>query len=96
MSTNLGIPKAALVSLEDLVDKCAMIRPGMEVLIFAHREGLYGGVNLVDEDAVSWTSTVVTSRGANCSIMWLDEPNETHAWRYPPVLKGAAEKADKQ
>lgn len=94
MSTPAGIPRAALISIEDLVDKCAMIKPGMEVLIFAHREGLYGGVNLVDEDAVSWTASVVTSRGANCSILWLDEPNETHAWRYPPVLKGAAQNAD--
>jgi len=94
MAIQVGVPHAAMVSLTDMVDNCAEIKPGMEVLILAHKDGLYGGVNLVDEEAVAWTSSVVQSRGAHCSILWIDEPNKTHEWRYPPIVKGAAAGAD--
>jgi hypothetical protein len=94
MAPVCGIPEAAMVSLTDLVDNCARIQPGMEVVILAHKDGLYGGVNLVDEEAVAWTDTVVKSRGANSTIIWIDEPNVLHEWRYPPIVKGALEHAD--
>ncbi len=94
MDIQVGIPKAAMVSLTDLVDKCAEIKPGMEVLILAHKDGLYGGINLVDEEAVAWTASVVKSRGANCSILWIDEEQKTHKWRYPPIVKGAVSGSD--
>ncbi len=94
MANLLGIPHAAMVSLTDLVDKCAEIKPGMDVLILAQRDGLYGGVNLVDEEAIAWTAAVVESRGANPTILWFDEPNITHKWRYPPIVKGAVGGSD--
>ena len=94
MANLLGIPHAAMVSLTDLVDKCAEIKPGMDVLILAQRDGLYGGVNLVDEEAIAWTAAVVESRGANPTIVWFDEPNITHKWRYPPIVKGAVGGSD--
>ena len=68
MSIQVGIPQAAMNSLIDLVDNVAEVKPGMEVVIVAHKDGLYGGDNLVDEEAVSWMSSVVQSRGAHCSI----------------------------
>jgi len=53
MSHQLGIPKAALNSLIQMVDHDAQVKPGMEVVILAHTDGLYGSDNLVDEQAVS-------------------------------------------
>lgn len=94
MSHQLGIPKAALTSLINMVDECAQVKPGMEVVILAHTDGLYGSDNLVDEQAVGWMQAVVQSRGANCSILWIDEVMKEHAWRLPPVVKGAITDAD--
>ncbi|HHU22529.1 MAG TPA: hypothetical protein GXZ52_03810 [Clostridiales bacterium] len=94
MAIQVGIPQAAMISLTDMVDNCAEIKPGMEALILAHKDGLYGGINLVDEEAVAWTASVVRSRGANCSILWIDDPQKTHQWRYPPVVKGAVSGSD--
>ena len=94
MAIQVGIPKAAMTSLVDMVDNCAEVKPGMEVLIVAHKDGLYGGDNLVDEEAVAWTASVIQSRGANCSILWIDDPQNPHEWRYPPIMKGAIENAD--
>ena len=39
MSHQLGIPKAALNSLIQMVDYDAQVKPGMEVLIGAHLDG---------------------------------------------------------
>jgi len=94
MSHQLGIPKAALNSLIQMVDYDAQIKPGMEVVILAHTDGLYGSDNLVDEQAVSWAQAVVQSRGANCSILWIDEIMKVHEWRMPPVVKGAMTDVD--
>ncbi|MCE5252692.1 MAG: hypothetical protein LLG45_00520 [Actinomycetia bacterium] len=94
MSHQLGIPKPALNSLVQMVDYDAQVKPGEEVVILAHIDGLYGSDNLVDEQAVSWTQAVVQSRGANCSILWIDEIMKAHEWRLPPVVKGAIANAD--
>jgi len=94
VSHQYGIPKAALKSLTQMVDHCAEIKPGMEVVILAHSDGLYGSDNLVDEQAVGWTQAVVQSRGANCSVLWIDEVMPVHGWRLPPVVKGAIRDAD--
>ena len=94
MAIQLGIPKDVLISLNDMVDKCAEVKAGQEVVILAYKDGLYGGDNLVDEEAVAWLASVVESRGANCTIVWADEPHELHHWRYPPVVKAAIAAAD--
>ncbi len=94
MSHQVGIPKAALNSLIQMVDYDAQVKPGMEVVILAHTDGLYGSDNLVDEQAISWTQAVVQSRGANCSVLWIDEVMKVHEWRLPPVVKGAITNAD--
>ena len=89
MGHQLGIPKAALISIGDMLDNCAKIKPGQEVLILAYIDGLYGGDNLVDEQAISWIQSAVQARGANASILWIDEPAVVHEWRFPPVVKAA-------
>ena len=48
MSIPIGIPKGAAVAINDLLDHCAKIQPGQEVVLLAHIDGLYGGDNLVD------------------------------------------------
>ncbi len=59
MAAMRGIPKGAAIAINDLVDNCARIEAGQEVLLLAHVDGLYGGDNLVDEEAVSWIQAAV-------------------------------------
>ena len=89
MSIQSGIPKGAAVAINDLLENCAKIQPGHEVVLLAHIDGLYGGDNLVDEEAISWIQTAIQLRGANASVLWIDEPAKLHAWRFPPVVKAA-------
>jgi hypothetical protein len=89
MSIVSGIPKQAIIAINDMLDNCARIKQGDEVLILANSEGLYGGDNLVDQDAIAWIQSAVQMRGINASILWIDEPSKAHAWRFPPILKGA-------
>jgi hypothetical protein len=94
MTTTQGIPRGASIAIDDMLDKCAQIQEGQEVLILAQIDGLYGGDNLVDEQAVSWIQAAVQSRGANASVLWIDEPDRPHAWRVPPVVKAALSRSD--
>jgi hypothetical protein len=89
MSCQTGIPKAAMVSIGDMLDYCAKVQNGQEVLILAHIDGLYGGDNAVDAEAVAWIQAAVQARGANASVLWIDEPGKAHAWRFPPIVKSA-------
>ncbi|MFC1908356.1 hypothetical protein ACFLXD_00550 [Chloroflexota bacterium] len=89
MSIQLGIPKGAAVAINDLLDHCAKIQPDQEVLLLAHIDGLYGGDNLVDQEVISWIQTAIQLRGANASVLWIDEPAKAHVWRLPPVVKAA-------
>ena len=63
MSIPSGISRQAAIAVGDMLDCCARIRAGQEVLIAAHVEGLHGGDNLVDEQAVSWIQMAVEARG---------------------------------
>lgn len=84
-----GIPKGALISVNDMLEHCAKVKPGQEVLILAHLDGLYGGDNMVDQEAIAWIQSAVTAHGANASVMWVDEVAKPHNWRFPPVVKAA-------
>ncbi|MHB8091053.1 MAG: M29 family metallopeptidase [Syntrophales bacterium] len=85
----LGITRGAAVAIDDMLDNCAKIKAGQEVVVLAHIDGLHGGDNLVDETAISWIQAAVQHRGANTSVLWIDEPAKPHAWRIPPVVKAA-------
>ena len=94
MTNHAGVPRGALVAIDDLLDHCAEIQPGQEVLILAHLDGLYGGDNLVDREAVQWIQAGVQARAAHASVLWIDEPATAHAWRFPPVVKAAMRGCD--
>jgi hypothetical protein len=90
----MAITRGAATAINDLLDNCAKIKAGQEVLLLAHIDGLYGGDNIVDEQAVSWIQTAVQSRKANATILWIDEPAVAHAWRLPPVVRAAIKASD--
>ena len=94
MTSHRGISKGAAVAIGDLLDHCARIQPGQEVVLLAHIDGLHGGDNLVDETAIDWIQTAIRQRGANASVLWIDEPAKPHAWRLPPVVKAAIAASD--
>src|SRR3990172_5788018 len=79
----------AALAVDDLLDECAQIKTGQEVLVLAYNDGLRGGDNLVDEDTIAWIEAGVRSRGANASVLWVDERATAHEWRFPPVVKSA-------
>ncbi len=94
MSATNAIPRNAATAICDMLDGCARIKPGDEVLILAHVDGLHGGDNLVDERAISWIESGVNFRGANAAVLWIDEPARVHAWRLPPIAKAAIAACD--
>ncbi len=85
----VGITRGAAVAINDLLDHCLEVKPGDEVVIASHVDGLYGGDNLVDPQAVAWIQAALQARGANPSILWIDEPAKMHHWRVPPVFMAA-------
>ena len=94
MMTHPGIPQGAVIAINDMLENCARIQKGQEVLILAHMDGLYGGDNLVDKEAIAWIQAAVQMHGANASVLWFDEPPKAHAWRFPPVVRGAMSGCD--
>lgn len=85
----IGIPRTAAIVINDLLDTCCEIKAGDEVVLLAHVDGIYGGDNQVDPQAIAWIQAAIQSRGANPSILWIDEPARAHAWRVPPVYMAA-------
>jgi hypothetical protein len=94
MSESSMMPAAAATSINDLLENAARVRPGEDVLLIAHTDGLYGGDNLVDREAIDWIQAAVRMRGANASVLWINESARPHAWRFPPVVKAAMRAAD--
>ena len=94
MSTISGIPGSAAVSINDLLEHSVRIQPGQEIALIAHIDGLYGGDNLVDREAISWIQEAIQMRGARASVLWIDEPARPHDWRFPPIVKAAMKAAD--
>ena len=88
------MPRQAALAINDLLDNCAAIQAGQQVLILAATEGLGGGVNLVDETTVAWIQAGVQQRGAYPSVLWVDVSSQPHAWRVPPIAKAAISGAD--
>jgi hypothetical protein len=89
MTSQAGIPAGAAIAINDMLENCARIHPGQEVLIVADIAGLHGGDSVVDEQAISWIASSIRMKGANASVLWINEPDTPHAWRFPPVVKSA-------
>ena len=85
----IGITRGAATAVNDLLDNCAQIVAGDDVVLLAHVDGQYGGDNLVDPQVISWIQAGIQSRGANPTVIWIDEPDHPHAWRVPPVMLAA-------
>ena len=105
MSSVPLIPKQAAIAVADMVDNCAKVKPGMNVLIIAANDGLYGGVNIVDQEAVAWLHAAMVQRGADATVVWCDIPSRptvlwgegadpSNAWRVPPIVANAMRAAD--
>ncbi len=91
MSTGMksSMPRQAAIAINDLLDACAEIKPGQQVLIVAASDGLTGGHNLVDEATIAWIQAAVQQRRAYPSVLWVDVPSRVHEWRVPPIVKAA-------
>src|SRR6266511_781261 len=99
------IPKQAAIAVADMIDNCAKVKPGMNVLIIAANDGLYGGVNIVDQETIAWIQSAVVQRRADATVIWCDIPlrpailwgegaDPSKAWRVPPVVTNAMRAAD--
>ena len=94
------IPKQAAVAVGDIVDNCAKVKPGMNVLLVAANDGVYGGVNIVDSETISWLHSAIVQRGADATVVWCDIPyrpmvlwgegaDPGKAWRVPKIVAAA-------
>ncbi len=98
-------PADAAVAINDMLDCCAVVKPGQNVLILAAIDGLHGGRNLVDEQTIAWIQSGVQARGADPTVLWADMPSRPNviwpdiptpetAWKIPPIVKAAMKGAD--
>lgn len=89
-------PERAVVFIDEMLDLCAKVQPGHEVLILAHSDGLTpGSANEVDPQVIDWIQAAVKVRGANPTVLWIDEPDRPVGdWPVPPVLKAAIAASD--
>src|SRR5512139_3137954 len=94
MKKTEGMTSGTALAINDLLDNCAEIKAGQGVVLLAHMDGMYGGDNLVDPQTISWLQAAVRHRGANASVLWIDEPAKPHAWRIPPVYMAALKACD--
>src|SRR5262249_36601920 len=105
MSSVPFIPKQAAIAVADMVDNCAKVKPGMNVLIIAANDGLHGGVNIVDQENVAWPHWAGVQRRAESSGIWGALPSRpaiiwgvgadpSKAWKVPPVVANAMRAAD--
>jgi len=105
MSSVPLIPKQAAIAIADMIDNCAKVKPGMNVLLVAGNDGVYGGVNIVDSEVISWLHSAIVQRGADATVVWCDIPyrpmvywgdgaDPGTAWRLPPIVAGAMKSAD--
>jgi hypothetical protein len=77
-----GLPRGVAVSINDLLDNCAEIKVGQEVVVTAHFDGMYGGDNLVDPQVIGWLQAAIQYRGANASVLWIDKPPQATCTPY--------------
>jgi len=93
-NTEDSIPVAAQIAIADFLDFGARLRSGQKVLLVAYLDGLYGGDNLVDRQAMQWIESAIRQRGNPLEVMWVNERARIHAWTFPPKLRAAMDRAD--
>jgi hypothetical protein len=94
VATEDAMPNAARIAIADFLQFGARLRPGQKVLLLAYLDGLYGGDNLVDRQAMHWIQRAIEERGNQVEMLWYDEPARMHAWRFPPEVRAAMDRND--
>ena len=94
ISSETAIPRRAATAIEDMLVHAAKIAPGQRVLILSYTDGLYGGDNLVDRDAVRWIQQAVEAHGARPTVLWVDLPAVAHQWQFPDEVREAFDRCD--
>ena len=100
MSSIPLIPKQAAIAVADMIDNCAKVKPGMNVLLVAGNDGMYGGINIVDSEVIAWLHSAIVQRGADATVIWCDIPirptvlwgegaDPSKAWRVPKIVAAA-------
>ena len=89
-----SMPIHVATTINDMLKNCGQLEAGQHVVILSHVDGLYGGPNLVDEQAVAWLQTAVQLTGGHASTVWIDEPAKPYEWRIPEVVKATLRSAD--
>ncbi len=88
-------PYRASVVIDDMLEHCVELQPGQEVLVIAHIDGLSGSDNMVESQVIDWIHTAIERRGANSSLLWIDEQQDSMGdWRLPPIVTSAMRGAD--
>jgi hypothetical protein len=86
--------RQVLAAIADLLDNCAQVKKGQRVIILGAVDGLYGGVNLVEEEVLMWLHAGVLARGGHPSVIWTEISEEPGSIRVPPIVKAALKEAD--
>lgn len=92
--TENSIPAAAQISINDLLDHGAHMKPGQRVALIAYLDGIYGGDNVVDTLAINWIRRTIEERGNKVEVLWVDEPARAHAWKFPDQIRAVIERND--
>jgi hypothetical protein len=92
--TEESVPQAAQVAIDDLLEHGAHLRSGQRVLLIAFIDGLYGGDNLVDLQAIQWIRRAVEGRGNAVEVLWVDQPSRMNEWKFPDEVRAAMDRSD--
>jgi len=71
------------------------VKAGQKVLVAAQVDGLYGGDNLVDRDAIRWISKGLQDRGATPEVLWVDMEARVFEWEFPEAVRAAMDRNDR-
>ena len=94
VASETGVPRRAATAIDDMLVHAAKIKSGQRVLILAYLDGLYGGDNLVDRDAVHWIQRAAEAHGAKPTVLWVDLTAVAHHWRFPDEVRKAFDDSD--
>lgn len=90
-----AIPQTAATSIADLLDHALHVKAGQKVLLVAYLDGLYGGDNVVDRDAIHWIAQALEARGAIPEVLWVDAVARVNAWEFPDAVREAMDRNDR-
>jgi hypothetical protein len=92
--TENSVPHAAQTAINDLLEHGAHMRSGQRVLLIAYLDGLYGGDNLVDRQAIGWIQRAVEDRGNTVEVLWVDQPARPNEWKFPDEVRAAMDRSE--